>query len=326
LQTASPPKPVRRVVRKRLADGTVKTYVYDRPPVPRGRALAAPTDSLKALLIAYERSPEWTRLKPRTRKQRLIAFRHLRDIEHLAVPGIKRRDVLALRDAIAAGHGPGAANSFAASFATLMSWARDRGWIEHSPADRIKALPGGHFPAWSEDDLTLALDNVPEPIRRALVLAVHTGQRRGDLIALRWRDIAGGAIRLRQEKTGKALAVPLHPDLAAELATWREGASAETILTTATGLAWKRDHLTMVVMRALREIGLAGLNLHGLRKLAATRLAEAGCSASEIASITGHSSLAQVALYTAAADQERLARAAMNRLQTKPRVIPKTGT
>ena len=52
---------------------------------------------------------------------------------------------------------------------------------------------------------------------------------------------------------------------------------------------------------------------HGLRKAAARRLAEAGCSASEIAAITGHRTLAEVERYTRAADQERLARQAMQR-------------
>ena len=53
---------------------------------------------------------------------------------------------------------------------------------------------------------------------------------------------------------------------------------------------------------------------HGLRKAAARRLAEAGCSPNEIAAITGHATLAEVARYTRAAEQRRLAEAAMERL------------
>ena len=66
------------------------------------------------------------------------------------------------------------------------------------------------------------------------------------------------------------------------------------------------------------KIGQAGLPdrcvTHGLRKAAARRLAEAGCSANEIASITGHVTLEEVARYTKAAEQKKLARAAMARL------------
>ena len=52
---------------------------------------------------------------------------------------------------------------------------------------------------------------------------------------------------------------------------------------------------------------------HGLRKAAARRLAEAGCTMHEIAAITGHASLSEVQRYTRAADQARLARAAMDK-------------
>ena len=53
---------------------------------------------------------------------------------------------------------------------------------------------------------------------------------------------------------------------------------------------------------------------HGLRKAAARRLAEVGCSANEIASITGHATLAAVERYTKAASQILMARTAMRRL------------
>ena len=58
---------------------------------------------------------------------------------------------------------------------------------------------------------------------------------------------------------------------------------------------------------------------HGLRKAACRRLAEAGCSANVIASISGHTTLTEVARYTKAADQERMARdgmAAISRTET----------
>jgi integrase len=55
--------------------------------------------------------------------------------------------------------------------------------------------------------------------------------------------------------------------------------------------------------------GLRQCSAHGLRK-AAARLANAGCSSDQIKAITGHRSLAEVAHYTRAADQRRLARQA----------------
>ena len=62
-------------------------------------------------------------------------------------------------------------------------------------------------------------------------------------------------------------------------------------------------------------------SFHGLRKAACRRLAEAGCSANEIAAISGHASLREVGRYTKAADQERMARNAMARTKGEDRTV-----
>ena len=68
------------------------------------------------------------------------------------------------------------------------------------------------------------------------------------------------------------------------------------------------------------RIGLKGLSPHGLRKAACRRLAEAGCSANEIAALSGHKSLNEVARYTRAADQARMVRNALARTERQHRL------
>lgn len=58
-------------------------------------------------------------------------------------------------------------------------------------------------------------------------------------------------------------------------------------------------------------------SFHGLRKAAATRLANAGCTVDQVKAITGHRSLTEVARYTRAADQYRLARQAIEKLKSE---------
>jgi integrase len=53
-----------------------------------------------------------------------------------------------------------------------------------------------------------------------------------------------------------------------------------------------------------------------LRKLTATRLANAGCSERQIMAITGHRSVSEVSRYTKARDQARLAEQAMQMART----------
>ncbi len=315
-KTSSPPRAGRRAHVRKLADGTLKTYYYERKPGSVGRGHYA-ADSVGALVLSYKRGPEWNRLRPASRATYTIYLREVERLGHMRVGDVKRRLLLDMRDALAATRGNGAANGFMRVASSLFSWAVRRDWIEHNPAAGGKALPGGHLPAWTDEQAARALAGLPEPLRRVVVLALHTGQRRGDLVRLPWSAYDGRTLRLRQSKTGVALASPAHPELRRELDAWKTDAASPVILTRADGRPWDAVELSHKLPRALRALGLpAGLNVHGLRKLAAARLADAGCSVHEIAAITGHKSLGMVQLYTASADQERLAQAAITRLET----------
>ncbi len=117
-------------------------------------------------------------------------------------------------------------------------------------------------------------------------------------------------IHLTQRKTGAALCIPVHAELAAIIE------------------APPSDNLTFLVTRDSSPVADAGFgnlfrewcneaglpkqcSAHGPRKAACRRLAEAGCSAPEIMAISGHASLREVQRYCAAADQARMARSAM---------------
>jgi len=165
------------------------------------------------------------------------------------------------------------------------------------------------FYTWTEDDI--AAFEAKHPIgtraRLALVLLLYTAQRRADVIRMGRQHVRDGLIQVRQSKTGTNLGIPLHPELQKVI-----GATAAehlTFLTTRGGRPFHPDAFTHWFKRKCREAGLAAqASVHGVRKAACRRLAEIGCSASVIASISGHSTLREVSRYTAAADQVRLAR------------------
>ena len=311
-----------KIVRRRLSDGSIKEYRYDKKPNPTSRI--AP-NTVGALIQAYRRSPEWFALTDKSRKHYGYYIRDLEELAHMPLIAVRRRTLLAMRDAIAAERGKGAANAFAQTSGTVFAWARDRDWIEHSPLNRVRALPGGHLLAWTAEEADLAAAELPEPLRRVVVLGRYTGQRRGDLIAMTWGAYDGTSIRVQQEKGAirhrrPALMIPVHPALKVELDAWKKSATSTLILTSERGVPWKANHLTSEFRRVLPGKGFRpGLNVHGLRKLAATALADAGCTAHEIASVTGHKTLAMVQLYTASADQVRLATSAISRLENTKR-------
>lgn len=307
-----------RTVRHRLADGTVKEYTYSIKKPKKRQSLYEP-NTIGALLLAYEGSPEWDALAKSTKAARRIYLRELHPLKHYAATGLNRKIVLNFRDQIAKYRGKGAADVFTHSVRALLSWAVEREWIAHNPVTRVRNLSTGTLPTWTEAEARLAMRDLPEPWRRAVVLAYHTGQRLTDLTRMNWSAYDGAVIRLVQQKTKIALVIPAALELQAELVAWARDRSTTTILAGPTGKPWLAQTLSSYLSRELDRIGIARrLTIHGLRKLAATRLAEAGCSAHEIAAITGHKTLAMVQSYTRAADQERMAVAAVIRLQAKP--------
>jgi integrase len=148
----------------------------------------------------------------------------------------------------------------------------------------------------------------------AMRLLLYTGQCRGDVIKMGRQHVRNGVIEVLQAKTGARLAIPVHRQLQEALATLPT--FDMTFLMTdfgrpfASGAAFYQWFIW-----CCRQAGLAaGLSPHGLRKASARRLAEAGCTPHEIASITGHKTLAEVERYTRAVNQAELAKVAMRRI------------
>lgn len=304
-----------RVVRHIDKDGNIKEYRYGPH---KAKPQERPTDTIAALIEAYRRSPEWSALADATRRTYSVYLRDLEKVGHVQVVKVSRRDILTARDAIKANRGSGAATGYIRTASALFTFGVEREWIEHTPVTKIKPLPGGHLRAWTAQEADTAEAGLPENLRRVIVLARYTGQRRGDLCAMTWAAFDGDAIRVKQQKTGADLVIPCHPRLQTELTVWRRETASVTILTNASGRPWMPQHLSHQLPVALARLGLPeDLNVHGLRKLAATSLADAGCTTHEIAAITGHQTLAMIGLYTRTADQERLAGAAIVRLQTR---------
>src|SRR5204862_7968997 len=115
--------------------------------------------------------------------------------------------------------------------------------------------------------------------------------------------IRGGALHVRQQKTGIELVIPIHPILASIIAD--TPAEHLSLLTTNTGKPFSAAGFGNWFRDRCNEAGLRQCSAHGLRKAAARRLAEAGCSMHEIAAITGRASLSEIRRYTKAADQKR---------------------
>ena len=301
-----------RIERRVLADGTVAEYKY----APR-KNKPSQSKTVSAVLGAWEQSQEFACLGEQTAK----AYRRYSEplysaLKSADISAVKRRNLLAIRDVIAKRRGHGAAIAFCKIMAVFFAWAQDREYINASPArDLKKALIQGEWTAWTIEQALKAEAELPLPYARTVFLARWTAQRRGDLCKMLWSDYQNGEIYVKQEKTGVELFIPVAPVLAQALDVWRQQSKGETILQQPDGSPINPASLSARLPVELKRIGIHGnLTVHGIRKLAAASLADAGCSTHQIAAITGHKTLSMVEHYTKSADQRSLGQSAVDLL------------
>jgi integrase len=209
---------------------------------------------------------------------------------------------------------PSAANHALAVMRTFFKFAQKRKLIEKDPTQDAERLAGGDsYERWSDAAIQQFRASASPTMRLALELGLATAQRLGDVIALRWSDYDGRVFKLVQQKTGTAMVIPVHPDLAKLLKQTER--RAETILTTKTG----RPYHPRVFSRDFRDARIAaglpvGLSFHGLRHTTASILAEQGVAAQDIQAVTGHKSLKLVEHYIRQANQRLQAERAISKL------------
>jgi integrase len=211
---------------------------------------------------------------------------------------------------------PNAQRNWLKALRGLMQFALSREMIAADPTAgiRLAKVRSHGFHSWSEDEIAAyeACHPVGTKARTALALLLFTAQRRGDVVKMGRQHVRDGVLHLRQQKTGTALMIPVHRMLMTVFD--RVPADQLTFLVTRTGRPYSGSNFSAQFRVWCDEAGLPPeCSAHGLRKAACRRLAEAGCSANEIAAISGHASLREIERYTRAADQARLARNAMAR-------------
>jgi integrase len=208
--------------------------------------------------------------------------------------------------------GGGKRNLFVAVIGAAYKWGRGRDKAHIWPTREIAQADTGEHMKWPDDVLEAALVAKSDRVRLGVALLFYTGQRIGDVCAMRWANMKNGAIKVVQQKTGKALTIRLHARLRAELE--RHGKRGLTLLTNAHGGPLTTDNLREDLKTFCAAQGHPDLRPHGLRKNSVIALLTAGCSVAETAAITGQT-YKLVEYYARQIDQERMGDAAILKLE-----------
>jgi len=285
-------------------------------PLQIGGARTNP-GTVRALAVSYFHSSDFRSLKPSSQAiYRGVIDRFCIQYGDNRVAGLKREHVVKLMAART--EKPVAANNLRKMLRAMMKHAVEIGLRADDPTRDVRAIrvKSDGFHSWNDDEIAQFEKRHPSgtPARLALALLLYTGQRRSDVVRMGPQHIRSGVLGVRQQKTGIELAIPVHSALAAVIA--ETPTYHLTFLTNQFGRPFTAGYFGQWFREQCDMAGLRHCSAHGLRKAAARRLAEAGCSTHEIAAITGHASLKEVARYTEAVDRRRLAQSAMAKVRT----------
>ena len=287
--------------------------------------------SFDVLLSSYRLSPLYQKLAANTKRDYEMRFKQLMDIfKGELVRTITPAVCYKLYEKQCALRGVPAANDLFKVFRRLLSFAMQPPLclIDSNPASRIQLQKtNARDSVWSQEALDALLetaDNYRPSIGLAVRLAVMTAQRQSDVLKMKWSDYHGDSISVTQNKTG----AKVYPPIFGELKNRLDSMAKKSIFIIAddkTGKPYNSDQFKKLfaktkarAQKAHPEIDFSNIKFIDLRRTAAVRLAEAGCTAFELSAITGHSiTQSQAILEVYVPRNATMARAAASKLQQK---------
>lgn len=197
---------------------------------------------------------------------------------------------------------PATLNRYMAALSGLLTWAIERrlapkGWV--NPCRGIKRMrePDGRVRFLDEAErvrLFAACKASKYPRLHALVLtAMLTGARKGELLALTWRDVdlAHGRAQLGRTKNGDRRTLVLLPQVIAALAPFASIDGARYVFGSPRSRNQTPADIGTAWSEALARARIDDFRFHDLRHCCATYLAMAGAPLNVIAEVLGHRKL-----------------------------------
>lgn len=287
----------------------------------RGNTEKSYATTWENLIQDYYKSPKYLGLSLNTRANYRRHCERIREENgDLNIKHFKRTDALRVQAALQDNWSK--ANETIAVLSILCKHAVDLDWIKTNPVTNIKKLKGDSYEAWPDAKLREYeeyCDANNLTLERTLYeLAIGTGQRLGDCLAMKWEHFDGEYMSVTQIKTGKRLTVACPRRLRDYLSKLPK--NGNHILAKNSTEGFLNSPIQKRIGRIREAIGVKEgkdrLVIHGWRYTAAKQLADAGCSLFEIQSVTGHLSVTMVAKYTDQRDAKLNSKAAQDKRGT----------
>ncbi len=273
--------------------------------------------SLEWLIARYKESSAWRKLDLATQRQRENIYKHVVASDgDQPFAAFERKHILAGRERRA--ETPHQANNFLKSMRAVWRWALDAEIAKTDPTKEVPLLnpKSDGYHTWTEEEIERfeARWALGTRERLALDVLIYTGLRRGDAVRLGLQHVRDGWFKIKTEKTGREVEAPVLPALAESIAASPTGDL--TFIVGERGRPRVKEGFGTWFRLACIEAGVPG-RAHGIRKAAASLLAERGASEDQLMAIFGWDDPAIARIYTRKARRKVMAGAAMAKLERR---------
>ncbi len=198
----------------------------------------------------------------------------------------------------------------------VLKCAHEWGYIKKLPSVQWLKSQAPKIDFLKESEIKKLLSDEKEPRWNLMALmAVRTGMRIGELLALHWEDVdlETGHICIRRNKAGKKIEstktnqvryAHMTPSLHQALTTWQLVNNGSLVFTSpANGGALSRSASSEALARTCKRVGLRKIGWHTLRHTFGTDLTAKGIPTRVVQKLMGHSSIKMTERYAHVADE-----------------------
>ena len=268
--------------------------------------------TVRDLLERYKHS-EIPRKRYRKNPDRYANF-WIDRLGNLKLAQLTRAKVVEVRDELAEDRSPATVNRYVGLLSHACTMAeREWEWMDSNPIRKVARLsePQGRVRYLSDDErnrlLRAAKDSDHPHLYAIVLLALTSGARKGEILALHWKDVdlASAKAVLNDTKNKERRTLTLVPPVVIELKKLRTVRRIDTDLIfthPATGRA-NPFYFDKAWREARGNAKLKDFRFHDLRHSCASYLAMNGATIAEIAAVLGHKSFAMVKRYSHLSDE-----------------------
>ena len=251
-----------------------------------------------------------TNNKPSELRMKHSIFKHhLRPaFGHLRLDQIGMREIERFKsEKLKAGLSPKTVNNHLTILRRCLVVAQEWGVLKHVPQFKWLKVPKPEFDFLDFDEAARLVAAADHEWPTMILVAMRTGLRQGELLALRWDDVdlVRGSLVVRRSdwrghvgapKNGRTREVPLSPEAVTALKAHRH-LRGDLVFCHATGRPWTENELRRPLYRACKRAGLRRIGWHVLRHTFASHLVMRGVALKAVQELLGHSTMEMTMRY-----------------------------